>query len=220
MMQLALGGITRMASGLAVDLALVLAVDCSSSVDAGDFHLQMHGIAAALRNPALLAAIAAGPSRQIALTLLQWSNRDGQVISVPWRLISSRSDIEAVATEVEEAERRWRPGGTGLAAAIDFSIALLQTLPLAARRLAIDVSGDGEDNEGGEPALSRDIAVALGITINGLPILHGSPTLERYYRDRVTGGPGSFIVRAEYIRSFRDAMARKLLREVTGERLY
>ncbi len=45
---------------LTVDLALVLAVDCSTSIDAGDFRLQMDGIAAALRNPAVAKAIAGG----------------------------------------------------------------------------------------------------------------------------------------------------------------
>jgi len=197
-----------------VDLALVLAVDCSSSVDAGDFRLQMDGIAAALRNPPLFEAIAAGSCQQIALTLVLWSNRDSQAIAIAWRVLSSRLELEAIAQETEKAERRWRPGGTGLAAAVDFSVSLLQTLPIAARRRAIDVSGDGTDNEGGDAARARDGALALGVTINGLPIISGSHELEAYYRDRVIGGPGSFIMPAVNILSFRDAMTRKLLREV------
>ena len=197
-----------------VDLALVLAVDCSSSVDAGDFRLQMDGIAAALRNPPLFEAIAAGSCQQIALTLVLWSNRNSQAIAIAWRVLSSRLELEAIAQETEKAERRWRPGGTGLAAAVDFSVSLLQTLPIAARRRAIDVSGDGTDNEGGDAARARDGALALGVTINGLPIISGSHELEAYYRDRVIGGPGSFIMPAVNILSFRDAMTRKLLREV------
>ena len=197
-----------------VDLALVLAVDCSSSVDAGDFRLQMDGIAAALRNPPLFEAIAAGSCQQIALTLVLWSNRDSQAIAIAWRVLSSHRELEAIAQETEKAERRWRPGGTGLAAAVDFSVSLLQTLPIAARRRAIDVSGDGTDNEGGDAARARDGALALGVTINGLPIISGSHELEAYYRDRVIGGPGSFIMPAVNILSFRDAMTRKLLREV------
>lgn len=103
-----------MSSGLAVDLALVLAVDCSSSVDDADFRLQMDGIAAALRNPPLIAAIAAGSNRQIALTLVHWSSRASQAVAVPWRVLAFHGDMDAVANEVEIAERRWRPGGTGL----------------------------------------------------------------------------------------------------------
>jgi hypothetical protein len=203
-------------SGVAVDLALVLAVDCSSSVDAADFRLQMDGIAAALRNPAVASAIAAGANRQIALALVQWSSRGEQAISLPWRLLAGPLDLAAAARDVEAAERRWRPGGTGLADAIDFSAALLAALPIESTRRVIDVSGDGEDNEAGRPARARDAAVSAGIVVNGLPIVSGSVGLERYYRQLVIGGPGCFVTPAETIMSFQQAMTRKLLREVQG----
>jgi hypothetical protein len=209
---------TPVSSGLAVDLALVLAVDCSSSIDDGDFRLQMDGIAAALRHPSLPTALAAGPCRQIALALVHWSSAKSQAVAVPWRVLAGHDDLVATAREVETVERRWRPGGTGLAAAVDFTAALLAALPIAATRHVIDVSGDGEDNEAGNVARARDDAIERGITINGLPILNGSRQLEPYYRHHVIGGAGAFLVPADYIRSFRDAMARKLLREVTGER--
>ena len=209
-----------MSSGMAVDLALVLAVDCSSSVDEADFRLQMDGIAAALRNPLLYEVITFGPSRQIALTLVQWSSADSQSVTIAWRSLASRLDLEAVAQEAEKAERRWRPGGTGLAAAVDFSVALLETLPIVAGRRVIDVSGDGEDNEGGDARRARDGATARGVTLNGLPIISGSNGLEAYYWDNVIGGPDSFVLPADNIFSFRDAMAQKLLREVTGQRIY
>ncbi len=206
-------------SEMAVDLALVLAVDCSSSADVADFRLQMDGIAAALRNPPLFDAIAAGSCRRIALALVQWSSRNSQAIAIAWRVVASRMGLEAVARETEQAERHWRPGGTGLAAAVDFSVALLERLPIAAGRRVIDVSGDGADNEGGDAARARNDALALDVTINGLPIITGSHELEAYYRERVIGGPGSFVMPAENIWSFRDAMTRKLLREVAPEKL-
>lgn len=198
-----------------VDLALVLAVDCSSSVDLADFKMQMDGIAAAIRNPLLVEAIAAGSNGRIALTLVQWSSRKSQVVSVPWRLLESSGDLEAMARDIERTERRFDPGGTGLAAAISFSTAMLQGLSFLAERRLIDVSGDGMDNEDGHPGLARDLAVANGITINGLPILYGSSHLEAYYRKFVIGGPRSFLVPAKDLRSFEDAMTRKLLREVS-----
>ena len=206
-----------MASGVAVDLALVLAVDCSSSIDAGDFRFQMKGIAAALRNPALIQAIAAGANGQIALALVHWSTRTAQTPVLPWRLLGLPVDVLAAARDVEAIERRWRPGGTGLAAALDFSAALFREFPIPAGRRVIDVSGDGDDNEGGNVARSRDNAVAAGITINGLPILNGSATIEAYYRGQVIGGPGAFLVPASNVAAFREAMTRKLLREVQGE---
>ena len=201
-------------SETAVDLALVLAVDCSSSVDVADFRIQMDGIAASFRNPPLVEAIAGGSYRRIAVTLVQWSSRNSQAIAIAWRVLTSRLELEDIAQETERAARHWQPGGTGLAAAVDFSVSLLATLPVAASRRVIDVSGDGEDNEGGDPARARDDALRLGITINGLPIVSGSPDLTAYYQNRVVGGPGSFVIPAEDIWSFREVMTRKMLREV------
>ncbi len=100
------------------------------------------------------------------------------------------------------------------AVAITFSIALLETLPVLASRRVIDVSGDGEDNDGGDAGLARDAATARGITINGLPILSGSSTLMSYYRNQVIGGPGAFLMPAANMQSFKEAMTGKLLREV------
>src|SRR6185369_6704281 len=114
---------------LAVDLGLVLAVDCSSSVDLGDFRLQMDGIAAALRNPAVPEAIKAGQLGLIALALVQWSNRLTQFMAMPWRIIAGAADLEMAAREIEAAERHWQPGGTGLAAGVAYCTALIQILP-------------------------------------------------------------------------------------------
>lgn len=201
---------------LTVDLGLVLAVDCSSSADAADYKLQMEGIAAALRDPSVYDAIAAGPRRQIALALVQWSTAQSQVTSLHWRILASRQGLEATATDIETTERQSRPGGTGLANAIDYSAALLRPLTLVAERRVIDVSGDGADNEGGDTVAARNRALAQGISINGLPILYDSSYLYGYYHDQVIGGAGAFVEPAADMRSFRDAMLRKLLREIGG----
>jgi len=204
------------ANPLAVDLGLVLAVDCSSSADAADYKLQMDGIASALRDPSVYDAIAAGTHGQIALALVQWSTAQSQVTTLHWRLLASQRDLEATARVIETTERQWRPGATGLAVAVDYSTVLLQTLPVPAERRVIDVSGDGADNEGGNPAAARDQALALGISINGLPILYDSLYLYGYYHDQVIGGPGAFLEPAHDMRAFRDAMLRKLLREIAA----
>jgi Protein of unknown function (DUF1194) len=94
-------------------------------------------------------------------------------------------------------------------------VALLETLPIKASRRVIDVSGDGEDNDGGNAGLVRDAAVARGITINGLPILYGSNRIEAYYRAEVIGGPGAFLMPTANMQSFKQAMTQKLLREVS-----
>ncbi len=208
------GAGSDLAEAIAVDLALVLAVDCSSSVDVADYRMQMDGIAAALRDPAVGAAIAAGPHRQIALAVVQWSTWRTQAAVLRWRLLAAPADLELAAQEIAAAERHWQPGGTGLAAAVDYCVRLLQVLPAVAARRVIDVSGDGEDNDGGNAAAARDRAVAQGVTVNGLPIVNGSAYVLAYYRDQVIGGPGAFVEPAEDMRAFAAAMRRKLLREI------
>src|SRR3954468_22896807 len=95
---------------LTVDLALVLAVDCSTSIDAGDFRLQMDGLAAALRHPALAKAIASGEHHQIGLTLVLWSDRWTQHIVLPWTLLSTDASLVAAAAHILTIERKSQPG--------------------------------------------------------------------------------------------------------------
>ena len=199
---------------LTVNLALVLAVNCSTSIDAGDFRLQMDGLAAALRHPLLAQAIARGEHHQIAIALMLWSDRWNQQIVLPWTLLNGDASLQTAAARIVSLQRKSQPGGTGLAAGIDYAALMLQVLPFAADRRSIDVSGDGQDNEGGSAAASRDQAVARGITINGLPIVSGSSYLEDYYRTQVIGGPGAFIEPAVDIMGFKDTILRKLLREI------
>ena len=197
-----------------VDVALVLAVDVSSSIDSSDFQLQMQGIAAALRQKAVLEIIQAGRYRQVALALVQWSTSRSQSITIPWQILSSLADVEATAHAVELAGRSYTPGGTGMAAAIAFSTALLDALTLHADRKIIDVSGDGMENDGGDVPSARALALKRGIVINGLPEVSGSELLVPYYRDVVIGGAGAFIEPANNIFAFGDAMGRKLIREL------
>ena len=210
-------GAAKLASELStvgVDLALVFAVDVSSSVDAGDYKLQMDGIAAALRKPLTLHYVQSGPEQKIAISVVQWSSIKKQVVTLDWQILADAAGIEAAARRVESQPRDWGPGGTGMAAALIFCAGLLKGFPLPARRKLIDVSGDGEDNEGGNVALARAAALANGITINGLPILDGSKLIQAYYRDQIIGGRGAFLEPAANMLAFGEAMERKLLREL------
>ena len=129
--------------------------------------------------------------------------------------MSSSNDLEEMARIVERLQRRWTPGGTGLAAAITYCTALLLSLKIEADERIIDVSGDGQDSEHGNVAFARDEAIALGVVINGLPIVSSSPSLTNYYTRNVMGGPDSFILPARDIFAFAASMAEKLLREVS-----
>ena len=55
-----------------------------------------------------------------------------------------------------------------------------------------------------------------GVVINGLPILSLEPDLDRYYFNRVIGGPGSFVVAASNYETFAEAVLRKLILEIAA----
>ena len=92
----------------------------------------------------------------------------------------------------------------------------------------IDVCGDGTNNAGREVTEARDDALKAGITINGLAIINDHPVswtfahvqppggLPNYYRENVTGGPGSFVLEVHDFHSFGEAMTRKLVTEIAG----
>ncbi len=86
-----------------VDLALVLAVDVSESVDDARFTLQMDGIARALETREVQASVLSGPHQSMLIALVQWSNRP--VLSLPWTLMTGGSDVRQFAARVRRLRR-------------------------------------------------------------------------------------------------------------------
>ena len=200
-----------------VDLALVLAVDVSESVDAGEYELQHEGIARAFESAPLIAAISGGAKGAIEVLVLEWSDRDKQVVTVDWTRVSDKASAAAFAAKVR-ASQRSSNGLTAIGDALLAAQAAFRTLPNAASRRVVDLSGDGIANIGPPPQQVRDEMVAAGITINGLAILKTEPWLDSYYDDNVVGGPGGFLVQVDDFPSFAAAMQQKLLAEVAAKR--
>lgn len=201
---------------IAVDLALVLAVDGSSSVDAREFGLQMRGYADAFRNPRVVQAATTGLQRRIAVTLVQWSNLHDQRQVVPWTVVGDAADAQKLADAIQAAPRAVPAGSTSISGAIDFSARLLGDRAYRPARRVIDVSGDGLNNMGRPPTMARDAAVEAGIAINGLAITTEVPALDIYYEDNVIGGPGAFALATDSFEKFPEAILKKLLREIVG----
>jgi hypothetical protein len=202
-----------------VDLALVLAVDCSNSVDNSEFDLQMQGLARAFVNPAVIAAIKQGGLGRITVMVVQWSDLQSQKIVVPWTIVSDDLSAHQFAESIS-ATPRLTAGETSISGVINFGIFLLMNNPVSARRHVIDISGDGIENNGIEPPdAARDRAVTAGITINGLAILNEYKKLDAYFHEHVVGGAGSFVLVATDYRDYGDAIIRKLLQEILGQKI-
>src|SRR5215470_10718658 len=90
----------RAAAQTAVDLQLVLAVDASGSVDQVRFELQKRGYVDAFRHARVLQAIRSGPSRAIAVTMVQWTGPMLQVQVVGWTLVGDEETAAAVAAGI------------------------------------------------------------------------------------------------------------------------
>jgi hypothetical protein len=198
-----------------VELELVLAVDASGSVSEAEFDLQVEGLAGALRDPEVVAAIHDVGPAGIAVALVQWSSPGQQIIAVDWSVVSDEDSAKALAQRIV-ATGRLIMGETAIGEALAFARGLLTTNGFAGRRRVIDVSGDGETNWGPSPDGVRDRVVAAGITINGLAIANEQPALGEYYRAHVIGGAESFVVTATDYADFARAIRIKLLQEIRG----
>jgi len=205
------------ARAAAVDLALVLAVDVSESVDAEEYELQHEGIARAFESAPLIAAINGGANGAIEVLVLEWSDRDKQVVTVDWTRVSDKASATAFATKVR-ASRRSSNGLTAIGDALFAAQAAFLNLPEPAGRRVVDLSGDGMANIGPPPQQVRDVLVAAGVTINGLAILKTEPWLDGYYDQYVVGGPGGFLVQVDDFPSFAAAIQQKLLAEIAATR--
>ncbi|MEM7731776.1 MAG: DUF1194 domain-containing protein [Pseudomonadota bacterium] len=196
----------------ACDIALVLAVDVSGSVDTSEFRIQMDGLADALRDPLVTEALLAGGA---AITVLQWTGTTRQVVSVPWVEVTSRGDLETLAGQIEGAPREWRNYSTAIGEALDFARMQFETAPVCRRRV-IDISGDGTSNEGIAPGDMRARLEDQDITVNALVIEGEEPDLTAYFRANVISGGGAFAVTASSFDEYPQRMREKLLREVTS----
>jgi Protein of unknown function (DUF1194) len=203
------------AEGDQVDLALVLAVDCSFSVDAKEFTLQMQGLGEAFKLSGIQAAIRHGNLQRIAVSVVQWSDASSQTVVLPWTIIASAEDAEQLGNTLSNTTRNLAEGGTSISSALLYSAALLSTAPKATRRV-IDISSDGRNNSGIPVAGVRERLVADGITINALTILNEWPTLNIYFQNQVAGGEGYFVIPADDYAAYAEAIYRKLLKEITG----
>jgi hypothetical protein len=197
-----------------VDVALVLAIDSSSSVDREEFTLQMQGLAEALRDPDVQARLIGGPHGAVAITVLEWSNADWQVVAEDWRVIARVEDADALAADLSDAPRRIWGGTTAIGAALARAAQVLAAAPVRATRQVIDLSGDGAPSDTRRLARERQRLAAAGITVNGLAILDDDPSLPEVFRRDVALGPGSFVIVANGYRDFARAMRMKLLQEL------
>lgn len=199
-------------------LALALAIDVSSSVDAREDALQRNGLAAALVAPDVMRAFLAAPG-PVALSVFEWSSRADQTVLVDWRLIRGAADLHAVAARISGSVRSSEVAATAMGHALAFGSRMLERAPDCARHV-IDLAGDGENNDGYGPRLAYKNFAFSGVVVNGLAIngadYEAEIRLIDFFRTEVLRGPGAFLEIAQGFEDYERAMRRKLERELTG----
>ncbi|WP_323770500.1 DUF1194 domain-containing protein [Antarctobacter sp.] len=199
---------------MACEVALVLAVDVSGSVDAQEYDIQMQGLAAALRDSAVAEALIRGRAQ---VALVQWTGSSRQQVTLPWREVRSFAETRALADEIANAPRAWRHFSTAIGEALRVSTLLFDTVPNCRRRV-IDLSGDGLSNEGLPPDKLRSLLGARGIIVNALAIEGAAEhDLTAYFFENVIFGPGAFVATASSYAEYPDRIRQKLLRELTKQ---
>lgn len=197
-----------------VGTALVLLVDVSGSIDNTEYDLQKNGIARAFRDPAVVKAIWNQPFGRMAIAVVEWS--DTAIVVLPWTMIEDEGTSQVVATMIDSVVRTSR-GSTALGTALAFAVELFGSCGCEAARRVIDVSGDGLNNSGAlDASTGRDLALARGIVVNGLPITGDGSDLGLYehYDAEVKGGQGSFVIAANGFEDFARAIRQKLVLEI------
>lgn len=208
-----------------VDVALVLVTDVSRSIDDSEYKLEKDGYAAAFTSNTVVSAIRGGPLGAIAVAYVEFAGSFQVQTVLDWTLIRDKPSAQEFARKLTAAPRSFA-GRTAISAGIDRAVQMLAESGVTATRRVIDVCGDGTNNAGRDITEARDDAIKAGVTINGLAIINDHPAswifahvqppggLAHYYRQNVTGGPGSFVLEVHDFHSFGEAMTRKLITEI------
>lgn len=219
-------GCEALAEATVTDANIVTGLDISNSITLEEIELELTGMARAIRDPRVLAAIQAGEHRGIGFAIFAWYRGRFPAV-VPWMVIDSAEDA-LVASRAIEARRlvnvelegrdqvEWYVGRlTDLSEAIDHAHDMLLTAPFASDRAIINIVGNGEDNVGEKAAPARDRFIESGGTVNGLVLGH-DPAMVDYYRRQVVGGRAAFVMSTGDAASIADAFVRKFIGDIVA----
>lgn len=214
------------------DANLITALDVSDSVMRHDETLEFEGLANAIVHPAVLDAIAGGRHGRIGFGVFTWSSGGRFEVLVPWTLIATIEDAEAVAATlrgfgIDRSAWKRPDNGSGvrgeaptlrtdISDTIDFATALTLAAPQPTPRPVINVCANGIDNVAEDPRAARDRALGAGMVLNGL-VIGDDDGLAGYFGAHVQGGAGSFVLEVREPAALVDAMVEKLLRDLIAE---
>jgi hypothetical protein len=221
----AVAGDVRKSSDRACDVALILVLDVSTSINDAEFKVQIEGTAAAFRDKDVIGAIKNGMHSRIAVAMVFFADVGRTVMD--WSIIENQQDAVAVSERIG-AVGRSLAGNTSIDSGLSKAAELMAHIPCVPDRRVVDVSGDGVDHYC-YLGSSRDALIRDGVIINAIsvgdddrlcaPTIGGNvvvfPQLRQYYDEHVRGGEGSFAVSAPDFDGYVDVIRSKILREIS-----
>ncbi|RWD07635.1 MAG: DUF1194 domain-containing protein [Mesorhizobium sp.] len=209
-----------------VDLQLILAVDVSPSMSNVEQRVQRDGYVSAFRHADIATAIKSGERGRIAVLYLEWAGPHQQTVIMPWTIVEGREDALILADRLA-ALPLTEGRGTSISGALWAARDLFAKSGLRSPRRVVDVSGDGPNNAGAPLDPVRQVLLAEGVTINGLPIalprigwaggfaIYDRSYLQSYFERCVIGGPDAFAIGVTEATMFATAVRLKLVREIS-----
>jgi len=205
-----------------VGMQLILAADVSGSVNAMRYKTQQEGYLEALGDSRVLNVIRDLDPPALAIAFIAWARE--QEVMVPWMRVEDAKSMDLFRNRLKNTQRPQIGINTFISKALFFCDRQFDQEFTGGRKV-IDVSGDGDDNQGiGGLRQVRDALVAKGVVINGLPIIVKPPEyifppqppegLDVYYRRHVVGGEGHVTIESIGFDNFKQAILQKLLLEI------
>ena len=207
---LALAVTLAAAPATACTTALVLAIDVSNSIDPSEYKIQTDGLAEALLDSTVREALVRG---NVAIAVVQWSGVGSQEVTYPWTRMYTDADVLALSARARVMPRAFIMSDTAVGDIIRFAAAQFGPVSDCARRV-IDISGDGTDNAGTDPAAARRSAEDAGIQINGLAIEGMGLSITNFYRRHVITRNG-FVMTSRGHTTYAETLRNKIRREVS-----
>lgn len=199
------------------DVAIVLAVDGSDSIDDEEYAFQKAAISAAFRDKAVISALR--EAGVVAVSAVFWGDANLPTQELDWFVIDRGDGTESFAREIEN-NHRVVFGNTDIGNGIWSALTLLSGSSLCARTSIVDISGDGRETLGPKRSevislyQARRRAKQMDVTINAL-VVSDEGDLASYYAKKVIVGPGAFVMDIRSYADYSDAIRKKLIRELS-----
>lgn len=216
---LILAGVEARAEPLVcADIALVLAIDGSGSVTNEEFQFQKSAIADAFRDETIRSVLTEAGT--VFLSAVFWGDGEFPTQNLDWFVVRQGVGTDSFADTVESAERQVY-GDTDIGSGLWSALDMLSDPHLCARRLIINLSGDGRETtipkrrQRASLPQARKRAIDMGVTINALAITNDDEALASYYARDVVRGTGGFTMEVANGADYAAAIRSKLQRELS-----